>query len=30
LHEGAEVIVGVVSDGAKGKAQQKKGLRFGF
>jgi HlyD family secretion protein len=30
LHEGAEVIVGIPSDGAKGKAQQKKGLRFGF
>jgi len=30
LHEGTEVIVGIASDAAKGKAQQKKGLRFGF
>jgi HlyD family secretion protein len=30
LHEGAEVIVGVANDGANPKAQQKKGLRFGF
>jgi HlyD family secretion protein len=30
LHEGTEVIVGIASDAAKGNAQQKKGLRFGF
>jgi HlyD family secretion protein len=29
LHEGAQVIVGL-AEGANGKAQQKKGLRFGF